>query len=182
MNKKLLLIIGFTLLAGILLLVEMRTHSYEPERNIQDFSASIIQKTEEAQNTAEDVTSESLAQMGFELVEEGMTDMFLGEIAIKPILAKKQTIRISDTEEVVLNIIEKKKNYPLILIEGYNQQENHYQVSELSKESFLLISNSEKNENRFVTVGKNTIIGLLYGPESKEAVTKILSTHNLETP
>ena len=182
MSKK-LLIIGFILLAGILLIVEIGTHSYEPERNINNLSASIIQKTEEAKTESQkDITIESLTEMGFETYEEGMTDMLLNEIAINPLLAKKQIIKISDSEEIILNIIDQKKNYPLILTQGYTQQENLYKVSELSKESFLLVSNSEKGKNRFVTIGKNTIIGLLYSPESKEAVVKILSAHNLETP
>lgn len=182
MNKRVLLI-GFTLLVGLLLLIEVRTHSYEPEKNIKNFGASIIQKTEEAKDKLpEDITNESLLEIGFKAYEEGMTDMFLNEIAINPLLAKKQIIKINDSEEIILNIIDQKNNYPLILTQGYTQQENLYKVSELSKESFLLMSKSEKDKNRFVTTGKNTIIGLLYSPESKKDAIKILSAHNLKTP
>ena len=180
MNRKLLLLIGFTLFCGALLFAEIRSNSYESERSVSNLSASIIQKTEEIK-LIKDITNESLNQMGYTVIEEGMTDMFLGEIAITPFLAKKQTIKISDSEEIILNIIDQKKNYPLILTQGYTQQENLYKISEISKNSFQLISNSEKDKNRFVTIGKNTIIGLLYSPESKEAVNKILSTHHLET-
>lgn len=190
MKKVLALIIGFAIIAMSLVALELLTHDYTPQKDkARELSASIITQTNELQEQKKQqekklFTQENLENEGYivEIVDEGMTDLFLGEININPLLARKRLIKLSEGEEIIINEVDKIKNYPLLLTAGYSQQEDKYKMSETSKESFLILSNTDTNKFRFVTQGKDTIIGLLYDQTLQEEVSKILEKLGYETP
>jgi hypothetical protein len=189
MKKKVIIIVAFIFVALILLAFEVRKFDFGSGMSARDISASVIQQTEEREEITvepenKDLTQESLESLNLGEVtieEEGMTDLLLDEVIIRPLIARKQTIKVGETT-FTANVIDNVKEYPVILTESYIQEVGGYKVSEIAKDAFIIESEQEKDKIRFVTEGKNTIIGLLFDAEDIDTMEKILKKHNFETP
>ena len=179
MKKKLLILAIFLGLASTLLMIE---YSGNRKLSAGELSASIIRETN-LQNEAKapkPFTVENLGSLlpGTITVKEEMTTDFLDALSLPTLPARKKAFQ-ADTTSFAVYEIDKIKNYPVILTESYIMQGNGIEVYELSKSSFLI----EKNDGqiRFVTQGKDTIIGLLFSKEAEERMKNVIESLGYES-
>lgn len=179
MKKKLLILAIFLGLASTLLMIEYTSNR---KLSVGELSASIIRETnlQNEAKTPKPFTVESLGSLlqGTITVKEDMTTDFLDALSLPTLPARKKVFQ-TDTISFTVYEIDKIKNYPVILTESYVTQGSGLEVYELSKSSFLI----EKNDGqiRFVTQGKDTIIGLLFSKEFEGEMKNVIGSLGYES-
>ncbi len=179
MKKKLLILAIFLGLASTLLMIE---YTGNRKLSVRDLSASIIRETNLNREAGmpKPFTVENLGSLlpGTITIKEEMTSNFLDALSLPSLPARKKVFQ-TDTVSFMVYEIDKIKNYPVILTESYVAQGNGLEVYELSKSSFLI----EKNDGqiRFVTQGKDTIIGLLFSREFEAEMKNVIGSLGYES-